>query len=399
MKKSYLFKNDRKSKKKSNKKSNKKSKKRDMKSIRSKRKSLKKNKNKHQVEKKKHDGNGKKINLSGPVSIIYYKNEALNKKIITLGDVHSGKENLCDPHEIFITDYLNNIISDKPIDIFVESWKPLQNFLIEDERYRDLFKPNKKFEEIEDFLKDVRRLALSEYKKNANKRFHFVDIRDQLSGWITLYNLEPFFKYVNNSVIKIDSSMYERVISELFQKLINVIFAFFEFLKGENVEAIEKYKEIFPIDSANFIPYSFQKELTKLENKNHILAGKIKKVLEQKLNKFLEFYFETFVDIEHVEHEHERDNEIIQKNNDLENRLKDITAQISDFYMIARIMKNDDITDCILYVGEAHQQFIKEYLLALNFDIVESQYNDYDADYKISRCLNNITDFNEFFSS
>jgi len=59
----------------------------------------------------KNQKGGTKLNLSGPVSIHYFINEDMNKKIIILGDYHrAGKDGICEPeeenHNLFIEKYL-----------------------------------------------------------------------------------------------------------------------------------------------------------------------------------------------------------------------------------------------------------------------------------------------------
>ena len=137
------------------------------------------------------------INLTGPVSISYYYNKTLNKKIIILGDRHRSYKGECNTDTIKIKDYLASISnSGLTLDIFLETRmfekKELQKGQL-DYEYK-----------IYDYLGEVLQYGVDQYKKNPKNRYHFTDIRGEDNvkdcDWSAYFKIDWYTALVENNL-------------------------------------------------------------------------------------------------------------------------------------------------------------------------------------------------------
>ena len=68
-------------------------------------------------------------------------------------------------------------------------------------------------------------------------------------------------------------------------------------------------------------------------------------------------------------------------------------ASVTDFYMVGRIIKNNEYKNNILYVGQEHMIDLNDYLQILEFDLVHELTGTDDE----FRCVKDFIHFEKFF--
>lgn len=315
---------------------------------------------------------GKKINLSGPVSIQYYENKSLNKKIIVLGDIHASKDGQCVESEgsIHIVKYLETLF-EKPnikIDLFIETSIPDKFSLI-----NGLNKDKLIIKYIPDIISDIVNFGIKNYKVNPTKRIHFSDVRDELPG------SEQF-----------------RSFSNLFPLLENIK----EFKEPKNLfDFFYYFTSVFNQSLAAIIKDLRRNEFEYLPRISQYLTKEIKRSNPENLEKLKPvtyYYVRTYLD--EIYNEKTTPDPYINLENLIE--LERINyngiqayASIADLYTVLRILKNDDINNSILFVGQAHCKILYDYLRSTGFTPIKS----IDQKDELYRCMYDILDFEEFF--
>jgi hypothetical protein len=72
----------------------------------------------------------------------------------------------------------------------------------------------------------------------------------------------------------------------------------------------------------------------------------------------------------------------------------DVSAYITELYTVLRIFKNEEITNCIIYVGEKHLRILYEY-----FNICKISFHDQKRNSPQEiRCVKNAVPFIDFFT-
>ncbi len=318
---------------------------------------------------------GGNINISGPNIIGYFINTKLNKKIIVIGDIHGSSEGKCSQtNSKSITKYIEQINTNYPIDIFIETDIPSHRFLSNpDDKFIKIIKPKYiKFEENSDFISELLEYSYSNYKSEPNKRFHFIDIRYDIIGQESFRNCIKIINMINDKKIKIQ----EENLGELFHNLIgDYVFGIFQIIQWIEKPDFDTTQTI--------VPYYLFKEYKKLFESNPDTLDLLIKILSNSIKQFLSTYFRSLEnlsvdDIKYIYH--------LGMN---------AGAAITDFYTIARIMKSIEFNNCVIYGGIAHYSNLKLYLESIGFELIE-QTNSSEENF---RCVENIIDFKDFFKS
>lgn len=313
------------------------------------------------------------LNLSGPATIDYYKNDT--KKIIILGEFHGNKEGICDDKKdtLEINKYIETLFDPKvniKFDIFIEKtiphkWDLINNAIITD------------YNDDSDYIIMIRNLLIRNYKINENKKVHFTDIRNKLLGF------EQFVEIKNslNLLQHVEKLKDDWNLLNLFNSYYNVTLII---LLNQIYKFIENNEYVFT-NHINLPDYLI-KEINKFEDK--ILLKKLLIILQQKINEYIDA-----IDI---------NEESIQYNlsnlNDLGKLFymgMDVSTYITDLYTVLRIIKNDDIKNCIIYAGEKHLISLNEYLTACGINIFTQKHNTPEN----IRCVKDVIPFVEFFTT
>lgn len=336
-------------------------------------------KNKYLELKKQIGGNlGMIENLSGPTSIDYYINPTINKRIIVLGDIHNSMEGVCDvdANTMDIVDYFEELIkTDINLDFFIEKDIP--------DKYQLYYglKIDKLMGDYSiDFMKKVWKFSFNNYKKNPTKKLHFTDNRNKLLGHETFMSFGTIFELLQkinsfNEDINLKDFFYEynKVLIEnlfIFGKLLRKI----QLLKLEDI-IIEEPDE-------KYLPENLIKEIKK---STPAVLNKVSSVIKKYYEGFFDMLFDESLVINLTN---------LRYLDILYSRGQLLEAVVSDLYTILRIMKDDDIQNCILYVGQAHGQIMHDYLTELGFNLVRHNVSE-ETQY---RCIKNIIPFHSFFN-
>lgn len=317
----------------------------------------------------KNQTGGNTLILSGPSAIYYYKHTKLNKKIIILGDIHNSFEGICnDKNSIDIITYLKNLFQTKiKLDLFIEADIP--------DKYQLLHGLNKKqlFDKSSDFITGVIEFSIDNYKKEKSKRIHFTDIRNNILGFKEFKQFDNVIKFLYNvETFKKDTNLFDFYMeyNNYINRSIFIIFEYIrDFMKDNGIK----------LEYNPNLPDIFVKEI----NKSH--PNILKKLFPITLK-----YIVNYLDI--ITDEELKINNL-DEINDIYKKCMLAIAAINDIYTVLRILKNDDIINCILYVGKAHCHIFYEYLTALEFDMTKYQLSKETS----IRCLPNIEDFESFF--
>lgn len=257
------------------------------------------------------------VRISGPVSIEYFLGR--NKKIIIVSDFHYSKDDVCEDNSILISDYLQNLLESslKTIDIFVESHLP-QN--LKDPNFEKIIHPES------DFLLIMRNFLNRNYKKYENKRLHFSDIRKLIGS-------ESYILYF------IDEKSGNLKDFTNNEELIN---------KFKSME-----KHILNLESE--IPRILGKQIIKITNKDLVFRlGNY--TFERIKNLVKSLYSENLFEILKKSDKSNR-NEIIFY---IFLKYMNCYTVINDLYTVLRIIKLDEIKNCVIYTGAMHSDFLRE---------------------------------------
>jgi hypothetical protein len=319
------------------------------------------------------------LNLSGPTNVNYYFNGFNKKKIIVIGDLHYDKNFICDDKNdtLDIDKYFEYLLDDSTnikVDFFIEDSIPDKD---------DLINGNLDFypdDDETDYLSRVRNILKKNYKKNENKKIHFTDIRDKI------YNMDTFVSFSH----LLESEFLENII-EVKQN-----YNFLKILQSYSSDLIinlniflENAEKIFKDDNHVFADSSYQfrflfKEMDRFTNKNILKI--LLNITIYHINQFL-----SEIDEKNFASFSKKNIERIGNIFDLGMRA---VSYINDLYTVLRIIKNDDITNSIIYTGQKHTYCINEYLSKIGFGIVEQTISTADE----IRCVKNVFKFEDFFN-
>ena len=333
--------------------------------------------------------------LSGPIRVIYYKNNKYNKKIICLGDHHQDFKYSCDEKVITIENYLDKLFkkTDNEIDFFIEMPLPNKEYLLKKNFYIDLPKDvnmeNSEQSKWEGgYLLETRVFAENNYKRYINKRIHFTDLREnELVAFIYLVTIDwtknPSFDEYKRITIK-----NHNFIISLYKYFQTTISPKYQTYDEFNIELDKS----IPINIPNYLRKEIDKSPydIKIKIRDHIIP-----IIYDYIHKYIYNYKISNFKVEFLSNE-----QII------------LNTIISDIYTIMRIMKNinksTDFKNCILYYGDNHIYHIN-FLLTKIFDfqqISEKKSISYDAIHLNTnskntdmRCIRDIIPFDKFFSA
>ena len=319
---------------------------------------------------------GGELNINGPIHIVYFSNATTNKKIIVLGDMHE-KYKICEDNAIFITKYLESLSKSIKFNFYIETEMPTKYELLNNKINRFKYLPADK--EHNAYIADVIDFGITNYKKIDNIKIHFGDVRHDIIGFETFKNYTNQFDLLNNINVLKDYynlfSHYRSFLNIYHYTVLQIYFFFRAIIENKPEEEYKKY--IF------YTPDYFYKLVIKTL-KTH---PKECVTLLEVLIEILRIYFNKIFD----------DNIFIGIN-DLGN-LESIyqigikcTSSITDFYVISKIIRDTDSNN-ILYVGNAHIDYIKIYLQNIGFTIDTETSTDDDY----LQCIKNIKPFDEFF--
>lgn len=325
---------------------------------------------------------GKAIN--GPVAISYLENQELGKKIIILGDIHINKDGICDDTQD-IDKYLKEITTEKPIDIFIEIYYE-ENFQYSLNKL-NLEKPTQNT-----YMNVMQQFMINEYKKNINKRIHYTDIRKDI-GADSLDFFSLLIDSIENGSVNLNLGEPNLVNDFIFNVLQKMTFSlmsisdYIKFLEGK-IESISRMP-----------PYKFFKEINKLYDKHQQKTIDLFEKTIRKIENYLMYFF-VFFTREKLDERHELLRLRFKLNTDTMLELLRLgqyaTAAVTDLYTVARILKNDEYNNNIIYVGYAHYIYIKDLLESIGFQLIKEIDNEKNRTENL-RCIQNIIEFDEFF--
>lgn len=316
------------------------------------------------------------IYISGPSSIIVYKNTVLDKIIIVIGDIHGSNEDTCpdDFKALTIVDYMKNLFttSDIPLDVFIEEYIP-DKF----SRKEGKLKLKTDIQSGIDYIGELTKLYQSYYKKKDNIRIHFTDIRNQLSGFESYVN---FKKIINEIIIYIDSfneTFYEGDWN-LFKAIFNIQHYYID-----SLTSISKYIEEPNSVYKDLVPEYLLKEIERTDPE---ITKLLLPITSKYINQYLEIAFAKNSNITL---------KTLDNLNDWFYKGIDAAASLTDLYTILRIMKNKDIKNSILYVGNKHITILDDYLSKIGFTIHYKYESDLDkSDFRCIKTKPLLTYFN-----
>ncbi len=322
--------------------------------------------------------NTNNINLSGPNKILYFINKKFNKKIIVLGDIFGDKVGVCSDAFIpsmSITEYIDKLKTNYPIDIFLGTEIPSKYFL-NNPNSKNIQIQKSAVDKTTDNISELLDYSFSNYKVNFNKRFHFTDFRKNIIGHETFRDCSPIINLVVEKRIDSWKDIVKRVIPIIISEYSKSLFAILDWVIYNDT------KNLYTI------PYYLKKEYEKLSNSNKDILNKMIGILKKYMQDYLDIYytFDFYNNSDDI-------NLLIGK---LYNLGQQAGAAITDFYTISRIMKSNKYNNCIVYVGKAHCVDIQNYLEAIGFELHReiNCCSQFDC-----RCIKNILDFKEFFES
>jgi hypothetical protein len=313
------------------------------------------------------------LNLSGPATIDYYKNDT--KKIIILGEFHGNKEGVCEDKKdtLEINKYIETLFDPKvniKFDVFIEKtiphkWNLINNNIITD------------YNDDSEYILMIRNLLIKNYKINENKKVHFTDIRNKLLGF------EQFVEIKNslNLLQHVEKLKDDWNLLNLFNSYYNVTLI----ILLSQIEQFIKNNEYVFTNHINLPDYLI-KEMNKLQDK--ILLKKLLIILQQKINEYIDA-----IDINEKSIQYNLSNL-----NDLGKLFimgMDVSTYVNDLYTVLRIIKNDDIKNCIIYAGEAHLISLNEYLNVCGFNLITQKHNTPEN----FRCVKDVIPFDVFFNT
>ncbi len=314
-------------------------------------------------------------NISGPVIIGYFKNEALNKKIILIGDIHGDKEGKCEINDISITDYIDQLAKqnlEENYNLFVEIPIPIKSQLQQGSIETGITPMGG------DFLGDLLNYSYKNYKKIPNLNIHFIDVRVDLN--------KPFIDSVVNTYRNKVMALVELLSNvESFKKPINYLDIFNTFAEEytsyiyASLMIISDKKKLEGLEK--FSSDLLLKETQKLEENNSQVYITMSKIVIDYIRKYLDIvlsdrYIDNMGDINELYLDGIR-----------------ASAIITDFYTLARIFKSNEYINNIIYVGRAHYDSIRQILVELGFNLV----NEINADEHEHRCIKGAIEFEKFF--
>ena len=310
-------------------------------------------KNKYLNLKKQIGGNLDNINkLSGPVSVDYYNNDKINKKIIVLGDIHNGMDNICiqDDNTMDIISYYNELYkTDIKIDFFIEQDIPSKESLINPSLLKQV--PH-----INDYISGILDFCIKNYKKNLTKRIHFSDIRGYFKDFNKFVDLDEcisFFYFYKSQLVD-------------FHSLLRLLKTK---LEESNYESNEN------------IPEQLLKEFRKTNPD----------IIEKLVPKII-VYINEYINL--IDDDKNSEDMNLIKLQNIYNFCSYIISYISDLYVVLRLIKNDDINNIILYVGLAHAKIYYNLFNDLKINLIQH----IESENPLYRCIKNIIPFNKFFS-
>ena len=235
---------------------------------------------KNKTKSYKHKQYGGNLDISGPVKIGYFVSDKFNKKIIVISDIHGEYKGSCDDQSsLSITNYIESIITDYPIDIFIETDIPNHQFLSNpSDKYLKLIIP--KIPNKKDFIGDLVDFSYKNYKLNPNKRFHFIDIRYDINGQDIYRNIEKVITMIKSGIIKIKDDNLSEVIHELITDYVFAFINIIQWISEPNFDDIQR-----------IIPYYFYKEFELLSKSNPKEIDSMVEILKSNIKNFIYNYF------------------------------------------------------------------------------------------------------------
>lgn len=302
-----------------------------------------------------------KINLSGPTMISYYINPLTNKKIILMSDIHNSLIGNCDDN-FTITQYIKQL--------YKESITNYNLFIEYDLDKKHLKIPREK---IKDYITELINFGTKYYKTKDEFNIYFHDIRGIIPDINKFIDLEkPFHFYLENEPD--------------YKNLLNIK-KFIDFYLYQ----INNYNNwIFGlIDDTHFDKKEYNilnKELNKLKSLNQEYYNIIIEEFRKNIKSYKDHTLKIKQNTNNIEYM-----EIIL---DLIYKLgMIISSRISDIYLLSKLLTNQRSNNNIIYVGQAHYNYIHKSLINANYELIDFKKSELDQ----IRCINNIIPFDQFF--
>lgn len=345
-----------------------------------------------------------RMNLSGPTLIIYMSKTIGDDlyKFILIGESHDSKENICNPEEKEIHNYIDELfkIEDLNFDIFIEDDTSFKNFKQPKDKRNFDFK-------IEGYLDELRIILWNNYKENTNKKIHFTDIRN-----IDFYNnldhkLKSFYdiiNYIYDYTDYNDVEENEQIDDAFFYLISHDVYRYYEKLrKSLENKRLNKCKKT-DIKNSYIDILKINKYLNIIYKSNNTEKKNIANSLLEKLEKLLVIYIEIF-------NIYMKKKIKILENFDefflLHESAININIFITELYTLLRIFSKD-IKNNIIYNGSVHTEILYEYLSNCGFttdlikeaeqpEISDTADEELIEDEEPFRCLRNIIPFQDYF--
>jgi len=336
----------------------------------------------------------KKYNINGPVNIIRLTN---TKKIVYIfGDFHS---NINDQYEctydknienINIDQFFRKIFKknpDRKFDFFYEGYinqEPVIN-----QNQKDFFVNNSNYR-TENYFSQILKLVFNNIdivdnkihtsKQFNNIRLHYFNFRIQIPHMMYLFN------NINNFISLSTSTNYKNTHNSLlnYKEMLSEIKTY---INSNNNSYIVKIKSKYTNNKIK------EKILQIFDININQLLDKILNLLDKTIN-YIENTSELYNKFISLDEQYNLNKLIYINITLLNNYILHLLANITDIYLIRRLIDKDYINNCIIYTGSYHMVHITYLLLKyFNFEITHISYTDTTID------NNNIENTNKIIKS
>ncbi len=323
--------------------------------------------------------------LHGPISLYYMKHANFPYKIYLLGDRHHKLPDPC-PYSINVDDWIHTIVQEGvELDLYLEYYYPVRRGVIDDIINTYLYRHYLLDDHITDVINKFDKSCFHFLKSNCstkNTRIHAVDFRGMIAEKFprmeTIYVWSNPIFYDQRYSLGVDVSMMKKYVR-------NNLHLFSKF-----VDPVETSKAMHD----KFVTNKIMKQIDSFPPEREYMGD----LLVQLLN-YLENEYITKAPRITGEDLAELETFIKGVNNNDEEELRRILLPFSlvidyfyihshfygDLYLVARLLR--EYTDAnpsyqsIVYMGDAHIQFIKRVLTGLGF------YTEYE-DINSNQCIN-----------
>jgi hypothetical protein len=333
--------------------------------------------------------------VSGPISLSEHYSSKYDKHIYVFGEKHEVVEQPCRewgipdenviPIHLFIESVVN--MSDKTIDVFIEVEK-----LLKEEEYSDVQNPlivGSDLHNIREYYKPYLTLHKTDpLGFGGLTRFHYTDVRNMYS---TQY--ENLFLGLSETIQELNRQVEfysDEVTVDILYHIMNI---------GNVFQLLEVKNDIWLRELVDFEEISgLKKQIDKISDRTiRSFFEKFLKKDRYPMIKFVKTEFEKILNILHEMQEELNEGVPIsysENRSELFTHTKTLTSLFlitqMDVYLMARIFKNPEFKNVLIYVGNFHAIRYREWLKNFGFDLIQETSSE-------TKCIN-ISTFKPFFN-